>query len=124
MDFQTNHTRCARRREPENIGKIGIKSEQNSTALDRKLSYIAIRFARQAHLDHSNCVVSLLNERYSVSDGKVLVKKKLREASTISLLARPAAYFSAARTWSQLSCGYASRVCYVVSPAHSFSRIK
>jgi len=105
MDLQTDYTWRARRWKPEDVCEVGIEREENSATGDRKCSYFVVRFSGQPGLGDGDGIVALLSEDRRVFRREVFVKKELHETRTISLFAKPAAYFRAAVIWSLVSCG-------------------
>ena len=91
-----DHAWRACRWKPENVCEVGIEREEHSTTLDGKCCYCAVRFSRQPCFSDGDGIVALFSQDSRLLRRKILVKKELHEARTISLVAKHAAYFKAA----------------------------
>src|SRR6266853_1772567 len=99
MDLQTDHAWRSRGRKTENVGEVCIQRHQHSATFDGEGSHFVVRFSRQPRFGDGDSIMALLPKPSRMLRGEILVKKELHVARTISLLAKPAAYFRAAVIW-------------------------
>ncbi len=96
VNLQTNNTWSGCRWEAKDVSKVRIERNEDPSVFDRKISYFAVRLSCQPSFGNGESITPVFSEDDRVLWGKILIRKKLHEARTISLLANPAAYFDPA----------------------------